>query len=77
MLKSFRVWLYERVLDLEETLYPYGDEQDYYIKVKNDETGEQHMMIDWIKSHNEKIDRLQEEMFYVRDKLRQLENGQK
>ena len=54
MLKSLRIWVYERVLDLEEVLYPYGDEQDYYIKVKNDETGEQHMMIDWIKSHNEK-----------------------
>jgi len=75
MLKSFRIWMYERILDLEEVLYPYGDEQDYYIKVKNDETGEQHMIIDWIKSHNERIDRLQEEMFYVKDKLSRLENG--
>lgn len=39
---------------------------DYYIRVKDDFTGEEYFVMDWIKSHNEQIGRLQDEMIWVK-----------
>lgn len=79
MFKSLRIILWEIVSGLEEKLYPYTCDDDYYITVKNDETGENYIIMDWIKCHNEKIDRLQDEMVFVLEQIRNLQksNGQK
>lgn len=77
MIKMIRVLLWQIVSDLEQRLYPYREEDtgDYYYTVKNDETGENYMIIEWIKSFDERIIRLQEEMLYVQSRLRDLKDN--
>lgn len=79
MFKNFRIFLWGLAVELEYWLYPYDSnpEEDYYIKIKNDETGEKYFVMDWIKSHNDKIERLQDEMIWVKDQIRQLQQIQK
>lgn len=74
MLRNIQIFLWEIVSFLEDKLYPYTDNGDYYIKIKDDNTGEEYLIIDWIKSHNQKIDRLQDEMVYVKDQIRKFQN---
>lgn len=71
MLRKIRILLWHIVSDLEQKLYPYHqeDNNDYYYMVKNDETGENYMMIEWIKSFDERIQRLQDEMLWVKSEL--------
>ena len=54
MFKNLRIILWGIVSELEQKLYPYDNEDDYYYKIKNDETGEKYMIMDWIKSFDEK-----------------------
>lgn len=74
MLKVLRIWLWQIVSELEQKLYPYENEDanDYYYKVKNDETGEEYMIIEWIKSFDERIIKLQDDMIYVQNQLKEL-----
>ena len=76
MLKNIRILLWQIVSELEQRLYPYEkeDNNDYYYTVKNDETGETYMIIEWIKSFDERIQRLQDEMMYVQNVLRNIKN---
>ena len=57
MFRSIRVILWGWSLELQNWLYPYDSdpEEDYYYKVKNDLTGEEHFIMDWIKSFDERI----------------------
>lgn len=74
MIKKIRILLWKIIVDLEQRLYPYEsqDSQDYYYMVKNDETGEEYMIIEWIKSFDERIIKLQEDMIYVRSQLNRI-----
>lgn len=74
MLRKIRILLWQIVSDWEQRLYPYEkeDSNDYYYTVKNDDTGEQYMIIEWIKSFDERIQRLQDEMLYVQSEIRNL-----
>lgn len=74
MLRKIRILLWHIVSDWEARLYPYEkeDRNDYYYTVKNDDTGENYMIIEWIKSFDERIQRLQDEMLYVQSELRNL-----
>jgi len=76
MWRRIRILLWQIVSDWEHRLYPYEKEDagDYYYTVKNEETGESYMIIEWIKSFDERIIRLQDEMLYVQSKLRNLKN---
>ena len=76
MIRRIRILLWEIVSGWEQHLYPYEkeDNNDYYYTVKNDETGEEYMIIEWIKSFDERIVRLQEEMIYVQNELRRMKN---
>jgi hypothetical protein len=78
MIKTIRILLWQISSELEQRLYPYEkeDRNDYYYTVKNDETGENYMIIEWIKSFDERIQRLQDEMMYVQSQLRNVENDQ-
>lgn len=76
MIRRIRILLWGIVSDWEQRLYPYEkeDNNDYYYTVKNDDTGEEYMIIEWIKSFDERIVRLQEEMIYVQNELRRMKN---
>jgi len=73
MFRTIRIWLWQIASELEQRLYPYDDE-DYYYTVKNDETGEKYMIIEWIKSFDERIIKLQDDMIYVQNEIRRLKN---
>jgi hypothetical protein len=70
--RTIRILLWQIVSDLEQRLYPYEkeDANDYYYTVKNDETGENYMIIEWIKSFDERIQRLQDDMLWVQSEIR-------
>jgi len=75
MWENIRILLWQIISDLERRLYPYGDkDDDYYYTVKNDDTGESYMVIEWVKSFDERIIRLQDEMIYVKSQIRKLEH---
>lgn len=76
MIRYLRIWLWQIVSELEQRLYPYEkeDTNDYYYTIKNEETGESYMIIEWIKSFDERIIRLQDEMMYVQNRLRSIKN---
>lgn len=77
MFRYLRIILWEIVAELEQKLYPYQCDDDYYYKIKNDETGEKYMIMDWIKSFDEKIIRLQDEMLWVKNEIHNLNTLQK
>ena len=74
LFRSIRILLWGIVSDWEQRLYPYEkeDNNDYYYTVKNDDTGEEYMIIEWIKSFDERIVRLQDEMLYIQNELRSI-----
>ena len=63
-------WL---VSELEDWLYPYKDrltpEESFQIRVKDFDTGENYMVEELIQSQNERIERLQDEMINVQNRL--------
>jgi len=77
VIKRLRILLWQIVSDWEHRLYPYEKEDagDYYYTVKNDDTGENYMVIEWIKSFDDRIQRLQDEMLYVQTEIREIKNG--
>jgi hypothetical protein len=76
MWRKIRVLLWSIVSDWEQRLYPYEKENhnDYYYTVKNIETGENYMIVEWIKSFDERIQRLQDEMIWVTNEIRKMKN---
>ena len=74
IIRKIRISLWEIVSNLEQHLYPYEkeDNNDYYYTVKNENTGEQYMIIEWIKSFDERIQRLQDEMMWIKSEIREL-----
>ncbi len=77
MWRRIRILLWQIVSDWEQRLYPYEieDKQDYYYTVKNDETGEEYMIIEWIKSFDERIIKLQEDMVWVTNEVRRIKSN--
>ena len=65
------------VSELEDWLYPYKDrltpEESFQIRVKDFNTGENYMVEEVIQSQNERIERLQDEMINVQNKLVELD----
>lgn len=74
MIRKIRILLWYIVSDLEQRLYPYekDNSNDYYYTVKNDETGEEYMIIEWVKSFDERIQRLQDEMIWVKNEIHRI-----
>ena len=79
MLRSIHIWIYGIVAELEYILYPWKTSTPPAWAIKkwnlNDETNtdgeieESVLNYDWLKSHDDKINRLQNEMIYVIDVL--------
>ena len=65
------------VSELEDWLYPYKDrltpEESFQIRVKDFDTGENFMVEELIQSQNERIERLQDEMITVQNRLAEVE----
>ena len=63
--------------EIADWLYPYRNrltpEEQFEIRVKDPMTGENFMVEEHIQSQNERIEKLQDEMMYVLDKLAQHE----
>lgn len=57
MFRKLRIYLWGLSLELQNWLYPYDSdpEEDYYYQVKDDSTGEQYFIMDWIKSFDQRI----------------------
>ncbi len=76
MLFNLRVFLWSIVAELEYILYPWKDvnppeetSQKYNLpntQLQND------LNYDWLKSHDEKISRLQQEMIWVQNEIHKL-----
>ena len=80
LLYRLRFFVWVCAFELESALYPWKEDpleynqEDYYIKVKDDETGESHFVIDWIKGHKELIESLQDDMIHVKFEISNLKN---
>ena len=65
------------VAEIEDWLYPYKDrltpEESFQIRVKDFDTGENYMVEEHIQSINERIERLQDEMIWAKDRIQYLE----
>ena len=65
------------VSELEDWLYPYKDrltpEESFQIRVKDFDTGDNYMVEEHIQSINERIERLQDEMIWAKDRIQYLE----
>jgi len=61
------------VSELEDWLYPYKDrltpEESFQIRIKDFDTGENYMVEELIQSQNDRIERLQDEMINVQNRL--------
>jgi hypothetical protein len=76
MLFNLRVFLWAIIAELEYILYPWKEEnppegiaQKYNLPNVN---LEQNINYDWLKSHDEKIERLQEEIIWVQKEIHKL-----
>ena len=63
------------VSEIEDWLYPYRNgltpDEQFEIRVKDPMSGENFMVEEYIHSQNERIEKLQDQMIYVLDKLAQ------
>ena len=71
MIRNIRILLWQIISNLEQRLYPYHqeDSNDFYYTVKNDETGESYMIIEWIKSFDERITALQDDVIWLKNEI--------
>ena len=83
MIRKFQIWLWGIVMELEYQLYPWKtkDPPQWAIERYNLDNGihDQYEVdefyFSWIKGHKEMIERLQEEMITIQEKVRKLEAG--
>ena len=73
LLFNIREFLWVCVSEVEDWLYPYRDrltpEERFEIRVKDPMSGENFMVEEVIQQQNERIERLQDEMINVQNKL--------
>lgn len=77
MIKTIRIFLWEIVAELEYHLYPWKDDtkpSEEIIRKYNlpEIPFDKNLHYDWLKSHDEKINRLQEEMIHVQKQINDL-----
>ena len=77
VLFKIREFAWVIVSELEDWLYPYRNqltpEEQFEIRVKDPMSGENFMVEEHIQSQNERIERLQDEMIDVQNKLAEYE----
>lgn len=76
MLFNIRVFLWTIVAELEYHLYPWKDKKPPEVIAQKynlpESSFEQNLNYDWLKSHEEKIGRLQKEMIWVQNEIHKL-----
>ena len=75
MIRSVRIWLWSLVAELEYILYPWKTSTPpEWVKPEHrvEQDYEQNLNYDWLKSHDEKIGRLQQEMLWVQQEIHKL-----
>jgi hypothetical protein len=82
MLRKIRIFVWGIVAELEYILYPWKHDNpapsETIVKYNLPEQEfDKNLNYDWLKSHDEKISRLQKEMIYVQKQLNEIQNGQK
>ncbi|MEK9894539.1 MAG: hypothetical protein VW454_06225 [Pelagibacteraceae bacterium] len=73
--RSIRIWLWGIVAELEYQLYPWKtDSPPKYVEEKYVQPPdyEKNFNDDWLKAHDEKIARLQQEMIWVQQEIHKL-----
>jgi|TARA_E500000318_G_scaffold103260_1_gene108156 hypothetical protein len=84
MLSQFRIWLWGMVAELEYKLYPWKTSTppawaaerygaDTNTIHDNHEFNYESLHYDWLKSHDDKINRLQDEMIWVQKEIIKLQ----
>ena len=80
MFRSYHIWLLSLVMELEDKLYPWKTNSPpewainrYNLDHEIIDEYEDHIHYNWIKSHDEKINRLQSEMIYVLSEIKKLD----
>ena len=77
ILFKIREFAWVVVSEIEDWLYPYRNqltpEEQFEIRVKDPMSGENFMVEEHIRSQNERIERLQDEMIDVQNKLAEYE----
>ena len=75
VLFKIREFAWVIVSEIEDWLYPYRNrltpDEQFEIRVKDPMSGENFMVEEYIQSQNERIEKLQDQMIYVLDKLAQ------
>ena len=70
------LWLI--VSELEDWLYPYKDrltpEDRFEVRVKDPMSGDMYMVEELIQQLNQKVDKLQDDMMWAKDRITYLEN---
>lgn len=76
MIRSLRIFLWGIVAELEYHLYPWKDDKPPQETVEKynlpEEPFDKNLHYDWLKSHDEKIGRLQTEMILVLEQINEL-----
>lgn len=75
MIHSLRVWLWGIVAELEYQLYPWKTSTPpEWVRPEHkiEENYTQNFNDDWLKSHDDKISRLQQEMIWVTQEIHKL-----
>lgn len=66
------------VSELEDWLYPYKDrltpEDRFEVRVKDPMSGDMYMVEELIQQLNQKVDKLQDDMMWAKDRITYLEN---
>ena len=74
MIKTIRIFLWQIAAELEYHLYPWKDDskppEEIIRKYNLSETPfNENLHYDWLKSHDDKINRLQDEIIYVQQQI--------
>jgi len=75
MIRTVRIWLWGLVAELEYQLYPWKtDQPPKWVEEKYTPPPdyESNFNDDWLKSHDDKISRLQSEMIWVQQEIHKL-----
>ena len=78
MIRDIHIWLWGIIAELEHTLYPWktNNPPDWAVERYNLDHGieedENSLYYEWIKSHDQKINRLQNEMIHAQEQIKEL-----
>ena len=81
MIRKFRIWLWGVVMELEDMLYPWKTStppswaiERHNLPDHRDDELDDIFYREWVKSHDDKIGRLQTEMISVQNQIHKLQD---